>query len=94
VTAACLPSVCASAVVPCIDLGGQSLAAHRGDRGSIPDKSFGAYGGQSGSGTGFPLRMFFSVSRSFYECSIHINLTVNYGVINTSKSKRTFVSRT
>jgi hypothetical protein len=36
---------CASAVVPCIDLGGQSLAAYRGDRGSIPDKSFGVYGG-------------------------------------------------
>lgn len=58
-TAACLPVVCASAVVLCIDLGGQSLAAYRGDRGWIPDKSFGVYGGQSGIGTGFPPHIVF-----------------------------------
>lgn len=53
-TAACLLSA-----VPCIDLGGKSLVAHRGDRGSIPDKSFGVGGGQSGIATGFPARMVF-----------------------------------
>jgi hypothetical protein len=81
VNAACLPVVCASDVVPCIDLGGQSLAAYRGNRGSIPDKSLGFMVDIAALGRDF-LRIWFCRVRNILRM---FHTSVNYGVKNTSK---------